>query len=195
MGSATSRLQLSVLFLLCCLPLLWLVGAAFTGGLGANPTEALIRQLGVWALRFLLLTLLATPLNRWLKWGLLLRYRRMLGLFAFFYALFHFSAFIWLEHFFDWTELGEDILKRPFITLGMAAWLTLLPLAVTSSRWAVRRLGYRRWATLHRLVYFAAISAVIHFFLLVKADLREPIIYAVILSLLLLSRLPWLRSK
>jgi len=181
--------------MLCCLPLLWLVGAAATGGLGANPTEALIRQPGVWALRFLLVTLLATPLNRWLKWGLLLRYRRMLGLFAFFYALFHFSVFIWLEHFFDWAELGEDILQRPFITLGMAAWLMLLPLAITSGRWAVRRLGYRRWAALHRLVFFAAVAAVIHFFLLVKADLREPMVYAVILSLLLLSRLPRLRSK
>lgn len=181
--------------MLCCLPLLWLVGAAATGGLGANPTEALIRQPGVWALRFLLVTLLATPLNRWLKWGLLLRYRRMLGLFAFFYAFFHFSVFIWLEHFFDWAELGEDILQRPFITLGMAAWLMLLPLAITSGRWAVRRLGYRRWAALHRLVFFAAVAAVIHFFLLVKADLREPMVYAVILSLLLLSRLPRLRSK
>lgn len=179
----------ATLFLLGCTPIIWLFVSAFSGALGANPTEALIRQLGEWALRFLLLTLAATPLNRWFKWGLLLRYRRMLGLFAFFYALFHFSSYLWFELFFDWGELGRDIVKRPFITLGMAAWAMLLPLALTSSLWAVKRLGYGRWVALHRLVYLAAALAVGHFFLLVKADLRQPTIYAVILSLLLASRL------
>ncbi len=157
--------------------------------LGANPVEALIRELGEWALRLLLLTLAATPLQRWLKWGLLLRYRRMLGLFAFFYALLHLLAFIWFEHFFAWSELLTDIIKRPFIAFGMVAWLMLLPLAVTSSRRAVRRLGYGRWLALHRLVYLAAALAVGHFFMLVKADLREPAVYAGILSVLLLARL------
>ncbi len=184
-----ARLTTAGLFLLGCLPAAWLLGAAFTGQLGANPTEALIRQLGEWGLRFLLLTLAATPINRFFKWGLLLRHRRMIGLFAFVYAVLHFCAFIWFDHFFDWGELLRDILKRPFITLGMAAWLLLLPLAITSGRWAVRRMGYRHWVTLHRLIYPAAVLVIVHFFMLVKADLREPIIYGALLFLLLLTRL------
>jgi sulfoxide reductase heme-binding subunit YedZ len=184
-----ARLTTAGLFLLGCLPAVWLLGAAFTGQLGANPTEALIRQLGEWGLRFLLLTLAATPVNRFFKWRLLLRHRRMIGLFAFFYAVLHFCAFIWFDHFFDWGELLKDILKRPFITLGMAAWLLLLPLAITSGRWAVRHMGYRHWVNLHRLIYPAAVLVIVHFFMLVKADLREPIIYAALLFLLLVTRL------
>ncbi|MEL0083052.1 MAG: ferric reductase-like transmembrane domain-containing protein, partial [Gammaproteobacteria bacterium] len=111
------------------------------GGLGVNPTEALIRQLGEWALRFLLITLAASPVNRWLKWRLLLEYRRMFGLFAFVYACLHLFAYLWFDHFFVWLELIEDLIKRPFITLGMIAWLLLLPLALTSTRRAVKRIG------------------------------------------------------
>jgi sulfoxide reductase heme-binding subunit YedZ len=189
MMSGRSRGLTAGLFLLCCVPFTVLLAGAVMNTLGANPVEALIRELGEWALRLLLLTLAATPLQRWLKWGLLLRYRRMLGLFAFFYALLHLLAFIWFEHFFAWSELLTDIIKRPFIAFGMVAWLMLLPLAVTSSRRAVRRLGYGRWLALHRLVYLAAALAVGHFFMLVKADLREPAVYAGILSVLLLARL------
>ncbi|MBL4621888.1 MAG: sulfoxide reductase heme-binding subunit YedZ [Immundisolibacteraceae bacterium] len=158
--------------------------------MGANPTEALIRELGQWALRFLLITLTATPAQRWLGWGLLLSYRRMLGLFSFFYGLLHLIGFVWFEHFFNWQELLEDILKRPFITLGMLALLLLIPLAMTSTRRAVRRFGFKTWQRLHRLVYVAVSLALVHFFLLVKADLLEPLIYLAIWLLLLALRLP-----
>lgn len=188
-SAGRTRLTTVGLFLLACLPAVWLFGAALSDQLGANPTEALIRQLGEWGLRFLLLTLAATPFNRFFKWGALLRHRRMVGLFAFFYAALHFCTFIWFDHFFEWREVLQDILKRPFITLGMMAWLLLLPLAITSGRWAIRRMGYRHWVSLHRLIYPAAALAVGHFFMLVKADAREPAVYAALLSLLLLSRL------
>ena len=180
----------ALLLLLCCTPLIWLVIGAVTGSLGANPTEALIRELGQWALRFLLITLMATPARRWLGWGLLLNYRRMLGLFGFFYGLLHLLGFIWFEHFFDWQELFSDVIKRPFITLGMLALLLLLPLALTSTRRAVIRLGFRKWQQLHRLLYLAVTLALVHFFLLVKADLLEPIIYLLVWVLLLGLRLP-----
>ena len=183
-------LRTSLLFSLCCLPLgVLLVGVA-TNRLGVNPTETLIRELGQWALRFLLITLTATPARRWFGWGLLLSYRRMLGLFGFFYGILHLIGFIWFEHFFNWQELLADVVKRPFITLGMLALILLLPLAITSTRRAVKRLGFRGWQRLHRLLYLAVSLALIHFFLLVKADLLEPFIYLGVWLLLLISRLP-----
>lgn len=174
-------------FLLCLLPFGWLPAQALLGNLGANPIEAVIRHLGDWALRLLLLTLAATPLRLLTGWGWPVRLRRLLGLFAFFYAVLHLLAYTVLDQYFDWTAIWEDIVERPFITTGMLAWL-LLPLALTSNRAAQRRLG-RHWKRLHRLIYPAAILAVVHFTLMVKADLREPLLYGAILTLLLGLRL------
>jgi len=175
-------------FLLCLAPLGWLLARALLGELGANPIEAIIRYFGDWALRLLLLTLTATPLRLLTGWSGPVRLRRLLGLFTFFYAVLHLLAYLVLDQFFDWAAIWEDIVEHPFITTGMLAWLLLLALALTSNRAAQRRLG-RNWKRLHRLIYPAAILAVVHFTLMVKADLREPLIYAAILMLLLGLRL------
>jgi len=177
------------MFVASLLPLAWLVAALFTGGLGANPIEALIRALGDWALRFLLLGLAVTPLRRLRRLSVLARLRRMLGLYAFFYALLHLLGYVVLDQFFDWAAIGADILKRPYITIGITAFALLLPLAATSTDASIRRLGGRRWRRLHRLVYPAAILAVVHFYLLVKADIRQPLLYGALLALLLAARL------
>ena len=174
-----------VVFLLCLLPLIWLAGRAATDGLGANPIEALIRFLGDWALRFLLIALAVTPLRQILGWPGLARFRRMLGLFAFFYVVVHLSAYVGVDQFFDWPAIGRDIVKRLYITVGMAAVLLLLPLAITSTDGMVRRLGGRRWRGLHRLVYIIAPLGVAHHWMMVKKDLTEPMIHAAILALLL----------
>ena len=159
-------------------------------GSGANPIEAVTRALGDWALRLLLLTLTVTPLRRLTGWGwpLRLRLRRMLGLYAFFYALLHLLSYIVLDQFFYWPEVWADIVKRPYITIGMAAFVMLIPLAVTSTQGWMRRLG-RNWQRLHRLVYPIAIAAVMHYLMLVKVIATEPLLYAGILLLLLLLRL------
>ncbi len=175
------------------LPALWLAFAFFTDRLGANPFEALTRQSGEWALRFLLLTLAMSPLRDWTGRPWPLRLRRMLGLYAFFYGLLHLTAWLWFDQFFDWPEIGREILKRPFITAGMAALLILTVLAATSPRAMVRRLG-RRWKPLHRSVYLAVGLAVLHHFWLVKADLRWPAIYGAIAAGLLGWRL-WRRRR
>ncbi len=182
-------LKLKPLFWLACLlPLGLLVFRFISDELGANPFEVLTRETGEWTLRFLLLTLLMSPLRAILGQGWPLAYRRMLGLYAFFYACVHLLTYIWFDQFFDVEEILLDIIKRPFITLGMLAFLLLLPLAMTSTKNMMRRLG-RNWKKLHRLVYLIGILGVAHFLLLVKADLLEPIIYAGILSLLLGYRL------
>lgn len=168
---------------------IWLAMQGLPNGLGANPFSASNFFTGKWALRFLLITLAITPLRLLTGWNELGRFRRMVGLFAFFYAAMHLTSYVALDHFFDWPTIWKDILKRTYITLGMAALLILLPLAVTSTRGMVRRMGAKSWQRLHRLVYAAGILAVIHFYLLVKADVREPLIYAAILSILLGFRL------
>lgn len=172
-------------FLACLGPALWLAFGVVNGTLGANPIEAVLRDLGDWALRFLLLGLAISPARRVFGWAWVMRYRRMIGLFAFFYAFMHLSIYIGVDHFFDWATIWKDIVKRPYITIGMGALLTLIPLAVTSPKSMVRKLGGARWKKLHKLVYPIAIAGVVHFFLLVKADVREPLIYAVILGVLL----------
>jgi sulfoxide reductase heme-binding subunit YedZ len=177
----------ALLFIASLLPLLWLGYGAFNGSLGANPIEAITRSLGDWALRFLLLTLTVTPLRKLSGWSWLLRLRRMLGLYAFFYALLHLSSYIVLDQFFYWPEIWGDIVKRPYITIGMACFLLLIPLAVTSTNGWMRRLG-RNWRRLHKLVYPIAIGAVLHNLLLVKVITLEPLLYAVILGVLLLAR-------
>jgi sulfoxide reductase heme-binding subunit YedZ len=181
----------AVLFALCLVPLGLHVRGWIDDALGANPIETITRASGDWTLRFLLITLAVTPLRKLTGLHWLLRLRRMLGLFAFFYASLHFTTYIWLDQFFDLQAIARDILKRPFITVGFAAFVLLIPLAATSNNFAIRRLGGRRWQALHRSVYAIAILGVVHFWWLVKADVREPMIYALALAGLLGMRGWW----
>ena len=180
-----------LVFVLCLLPLAWLVYGASAGQLGANPAEALIRGLGDWALRFLCLALAVTPLRIRTRTPQLARFRRLLGLFTFFYACLHLLAYGWLDMGLDMADIGRDILKRPFILVGFACWLLLLPLAATSFNRAVRWLGGRQWQALHRLVYVIAPLALLHFFWMKsgKNDFAEVAVYALVLAALLLERL------
>ena len=180
-----------LVFVLCLLPLAWLVFGAINDQLGANPAEALIRSLGDWTLRFLCLTLAVTPLRVRTRTPQLARYRRMLGLFTFFYACLHLLAYGWLDMGLDMADIGRDILKRPFILVGFACWLLLLPLAATSFNRAVRWLGGRQWQALHRLVYVIAPLALLHFFWMKsgKNDFAEVAVYALVIAMLLLERL------
>ena len=180
-----------LVFVLCLLPLAWLVFGAINDQLGANPAEALIRSLGDWTLRFLCLTLAVTPLRIRTRTPQLARYRRMLGLFTFFYACLHLLAYGWLDMGLDVADIGRDILKRPFILVGFACWLLLLPLAATSFNRAVRWLGGRQWQALHRLVYVIAPLALLHFFWMKsgKNDFAEVAVYALVIAALLLERL------
>jgi len=180
-----------LLFLLCLVPLARLFYLGFIDGLGANPIEFVTRSLGTWALNFLLITLAITPLRKLTGNGKWLRYRRMLGLFAFFYAALHLTSYLWFDQFFDWYEIWKDIVKRPFITVGMFSFMLLAVLAATSTHRAIKALK-GNWQRLHRLVYPAAIAAVVHYFWLIKLDLTQPVLYAVILFLLLAARLPML---
>ena len=163
--------------------------------LGANPIEFITRNLGEWTLIFLMITLAVTPLRRLSGWQWLIKLRRMLGLFAFFYAALHFVTYIWLDQFFDLQDIVKDVIKRPFITVGFAAFLCLIPLAATSTNAMVKRLGGKRWQSLHRLVYAIGILGVVHYWWLVKKDIREPLLYAAILSLLLGLRIYWRLQK
>jgi sulfoxide reductase heme-binding subunit YedZ len=176
-------------------PLGRLVVGAPTGGLGANPIEFITRSTGEWTLILLLLTLSVTPLRRLTGLNWLLRLRRMLGLTAFFYGCLHLVTYLWLDQFFDLAAIIRDIVKRPFITAGFIAFVLLVPLAITSTDAMVRRLGGRRWLALHRLAYLATAIGVVHYWWLVKADVREPFYYAVILGLLLGVRLAWYRAR
>lgn len=180
-----------LLFVLCLMPLARLVLFAFTGGLGANPIEFVIRSLGDWAITFLLVTLSVTPLRRLTGWNSLIRVRRMLGLFAFFYASLHFLFYVGVDQFFDFGAIVQDIVKRPFITLGFACLLALIPLAVTSTNAMQRRLGGKRWVRLHRLVYGIALGGVLHYWWMVKRDITVPLIYGLLLIVLLGVRLAW----
>jgi methionine sulfoxide reductase heme-binding subunit len=179
-----------LVFLLALVPLAWLVFAVFTGRTSANPAEDIILTTGIWALRFLLVTLAITPVRRLTGWNVLIQYRRMLGLFAFFYACVHMLSYLAFDQLFSLANVVADVAKRPFITAGMTAFLLLIPLAVTSTRGWIRRLG-RRWQLLHRLVYFSAAAACLHFIWKVKVVIGEPVYYAAILGLLLAFRLLW----
>lgn len=174
-----------LVFAASLLPLAWLGWQAAYGSLGVNPVETLNRTLGDWALRFLLLALAVTPLRQWTGWAPLARLRRMMGLFAFFYVSLHLASYVGVDLFFDWAALWKDVVKRTYITLGMGCFVLLLPLAVTSTDGMIRRMGGKAWRKLHRLVYPAAILGVAHFWMMVKADLREPLVYALVLALLL----------
>ena len=183
-----STLLSPLVFVLSLLPLAGLAVDVAHGSLGANPVETLTHHTGQWALRFLLFTLLCTPLRGVLKWGWPLRVRRMLGLFSFFYACLHFTLYLWLDQFFNWRDIAVDIAQRPYITLGFVAFLLLVPLAATSNRWMISRLK-ARWKTLHRLVYPIGLLTILHYLWLTKADLLEPAIYLLILIALLFYRL------
>ncbi|HJO34809.1 MAG: protein-methionine-sulfoxide reductase heme-binding subunit MsrQ [Pseudomonadota bacterium] len=178
-----------VVFMLLLLPAALLLAGLLRGTLGADPVATLLWQTGLWALRLLLASLAVTPLQRLTGWRWPIRWRRQLGLFAFFYACLHLAVYAVFDRSLDLAAVWEDIVERPFITVGALAFLLLVPLAATSTRGAVRRLG-PRWQQLHRLVYLAAGLAVLHYLWLVKADLRPPLIYAGILAVLLLLRLP-----
>ena len=206
------RFFLKPLFFVASLgPLAWLVWAAVTGNLSANPLSDLTNETGVWTLRFVCITLALTPLRRLTGWNAVIRFRRMAGLFAFFYGTLHFLTYVIVDRFagLDFPDgfiavstarnliksVGEDIYKRPFITIGFSAWLTMLPLALTSTAGMIRRLGGRRWNLLHRLVYLTATLGVIHYWWLVKADVSRPRIYAVVVALLLGFRVYWSRLR
>lgn len=178
-----------LVFLVCLLPAGLLIYGAFMGQLGANPIEVLTRDSGTWALRFLLMTLCLSPL-RWLTGiNAIVRFRRMIGLFVFFYAVVHMSLYLWLDQFFDWHEIWLDILKRPFITIGFISFVLLIPLAITSTNGMMKRLGARRWKGLHRLTYVIAGLSCLHYLMLIKADITEPLIYFIILAFLFSIRL------
>ena len=177
------------IFIASCLPFVWLVISVVTGSIGANPVEGIEHATGEWALRFLLLSLCATPLAQYLRWAWATRVRRMIGLFAFFYVFLHVLTYLWLDHFWVWRDIFLEVLEKPFITVGFLSLLILIPMALTSNRFAVKRLG-KRWKMLHKWVYFAAVFAVLHFVWLAKGDQIEPIIYLAILLVLLVLRLP-----
>ena len=181
----------AAVFALCLIPLARLVVFAYTGQLGANPIEFVIRSLGTWALTLMLVTLSVTPLRRLTGWNSLIRLRRLLGLFAFFYAGLHFLTYAGIDQFFDLRAILADIVKRPYITVGFICFVLLVPLAVTSTNAMQRRLGGRRWQRLHRLVYLIAAGGVLHYLQLVKKDITQPVLYGLVLSLLLGARLWW----
>jgi sulfoxide reductase heme-binding subunit YedZ len=178
-------------FLVCLGPafvLLW-KGFLSRDGLGANPIDVITRSTGKWTLTFLLITLSVTPVRKLAGMPWLIRFRRMLGLYAFFYGTLHLMTYVWLDKFFDVHEMLHDILKRRFITAGLTGWILMLPLALTSTTGWIRRLGGKRWQKLHRFIYFSAAAGVVHFIWLVKADLRRPLTYGAILAVLLIYRL------
>ena len=175
----------NLVFLAALIPLAKLAWLGFHNGLGANPIEKITRTTGYWTLTFLMITLAATPLRSVSGWSWPIRWRRMLGLFAFFYASLHFLTYLVLDQFFDWTAIVKDIAKRPYITVGFPAFIMLIPLAVTSTNKMVQRLGGRRWKNLHKLIYVIGIAGVVHFWWLVKKDITEPVQFAVVLAVLL----------
>jgi methionine sulfoxide reductase heme-binding subunit len=183
-----------ILFTVALLPTAWLIWAAFTNHLGANPAETLQLQTGRWGFKFLLATLAITPIRRLTGWNDVVRFRRMLGLFAFYYATLHFLTYLVLDQYFDWGGIVKDVAKRPFITVGFAAFVSMLPLALTSTKGWIRRLG-RRWQTLHRLIYVSAVCAAIHFIWKVKVVIGDPVLYAAVLALLLGFRVVWWLRK
>jgi len=185
-----------LVFLVCLGPLATLAWKVTQQNLGANPVDVITRSTGKWTLTFLLITLAISPLRKLSGMPWLIRFRRMLGLLAFFYGSLHLTTYVWLDKFFDVQAMLHDIAKRKFITAGMTAWACMLPLAITSTTGWIRRLGGKRWQKLHRLIYLSAAAGVIHFIWLVKADLRRPLTYGAVLALLLAYRsTTWLLGR
>jgi len=189
-GARTVRFVVKpVVFAAALMPLGLLAHGAAFGGLGPNPIEAITHGTGDWTLRFLLITLALTPLRVLTGWNGFARFRRMLGLFAFFYAALHLLTYLWLDKFFAWPDIVRDIAKRRFITAGMVGFAILVPLAATSTAGMIRRLGGRAWKRLHRLAYLAAVAGVVHYWWLVKADVSRPRTYAIVFAMVLAARL------
>jgi len=183
-------------FVLCLVPLGQLAWRALHHDLTANPIEYITHQTGDWTLIFVVVTLAVTPARKLLRLPELIRFRRMVGLFAFFYGLLHFSTWIGLDKFFDWADMLRDVRKRRFITVGFAGFVLMLPLALTSTAGWIRRLGGKRWLALHRLIYVTAIAGVVHYYWLVKSDVRKPLFYGSLVALLLLLRVGfWLAKR
>ena len=180
-----SRFPKIAVFLLCLVPTAWLIFAALTDRLSANPIKDITEETGTWALRLLLLTLSVTPFRNLTGWNEVIRYRRILGLYAFFYGFLHFLTYEWLDQFLSIPDIVQDVYRRPFITAGFSAFVVMIPLAITSTKKWIARLGGRRWQLLHRLTYVGAIAGVVHYLWLVKADTERPLIYGVLLSMLL----------
>jgi methionine sulfoxide reductase heme-binding subunit len=174
-------------FLLCLTPFAWLVTRTLTGRLGINPVEDLELTTGIWTLRFLVLTLAVTPFRRLTGWNRVVQYRRMLGLFTFFYACVHFAVYIGVDQFFAWDFIVKDVVKRPFITMGFTAFVLMIPLALTSTKGWIRRLG-RKWQMLHRLIYISGVCAAIHYLWKVKVMIGSPVYYAAVIGVLLAFR-------
>ncbi|MGZ8188772.1 MAG: sulfite oxidase heme-binding subunit YedZ [Methylosarcina sp.] len=174
----------NAVFFLSLMPLINLAAGALLDGLGANPIERITRSTGYWTLSFLMITLAITPLRRLLGWNWPMRMRRMIALFAFFYGTLHFLTYLVLDQFFDLSAILADIVKRPYITVGFPAYVLMIPLALTSTDRMIRRLGGKRWRLLHRLVYLIAVGGVVHYWWLVKKDISDPLMFAVILGLL-----------
>ena len=182
-------------FAACLIPLGLLVWAAFTGGLTANPIEDITHRTGDWTLRFLLAALAVTPLRKLLGWSSLASYRRMVGLFAFFYAVLHLSTYLVLDFFFAFDLIFDDIVERRYVTAGFTGFVLLVPLALTSTKGMIRRLGGQRWRRLHRLAYLAAVAGVVHYLWLVKLDIGPPLVYAAVLAVLFGVRLWFFYTK
>jgi len=185
----TSKWTKVVVFLLCLVPLGAVLWRGFHQDLGLNPVQFVEHATGDWILRFLVITLAITPLRKILHLPQLIRFRRMMGLFAFFYACLHFSTWLGVDRYFDWNGIVDDISKRPFITVGFTGFVLMIPLAITSTAGWIRRMGGKRWQLLHRAVYFSAIAGVIHYYWLVKSDVRKPLEYAFLVGILLAWRL------
>lgn len=181
----TSKWTKVVVFLVCLIPAGVLIYGAFTGNLGSNPTQFLEHATGDWTLRFVAITLAVTPLRKLLKLPQLIRFRRMLGLFAFFYGFCHFSVYLTFDQVFDLHGIWADVIKRRYITVGFTAFVLMIPLALTSTAGWIRRMGGKRWAMLHRAIYLTAIGGVIHYLWLVKSDIHLPLEYAAVMAILL----------
>ena len=183
-----------LVFLACLTPFVWLAIRTLTGRLGINPVEDLELTTGIWTLRFLIVTLAVTPVRRLTGWNRVIQYRRMLGLFTFFYVCVHFAIYIGIDQFFAFGSILKDVAKRPFITMGFTAFVLMIPLALTSTKGWIRRLG-RRWQLLHRLIYISAVCASVHYLWKVKVMIGSPVYYALVIGLLLGFRIAWqLRS-
>ena len=185
-----------LVFVASLVPIFWLLWRAWNQNLTANPIEFITRYTGDWTIRFIVFTLAVTPLRKVLGLPDLIRFRRMIGLYAFFYGTLHFVTFIWLDKFFDLPDMLRDVAKRPFITAGFTAFLLMVPLALTSTTGWIRRMGGKRWQLLHRLVYFSGIAGVVHYYWLVKSDIRLPAMYGALVGILLVYRaVVWARKR
>jgi sulfoxide reductase heme-binding subunit YedZ len=192
----TSKWTKVAVFLLCLIPFADLLWRFITGNLGINPVETLQHGTGDWTIRFIVFTLCITPFRRLFNLPDLIRFRRMLGLFAFFYVCMHFLTYLGPDQSFDLSGMWKDVAKRPFISVGFAGFVSLIPLAVTSTAGWIRRIGGKRWQMLHRLIYFAAVCGVVHYYWLVKSDVRKPVFYGALVAILLLWRLvSWISKR